>query len=61
MKKGIKIAMTYLALVALAGTISAQSIKVYVVDKNITYQEIDNFSASDAWRCHFVIFGRNSN
>jgi O-glycosyl hydrolase len=43
-----------LALVALAGTISAQSIKVYVVDKNITYQEIDNFSASDAWRCHFV-------
>jgi O-glycosyl hydrolase len=54
MKKGIKIAMTYLALVALAGTISAQSIKVYVVDKNITYQEIDNFSASDAWRCHFV-------
>lgn len=46
--------MTYLALVALAGTISAQSIKVYVVDKNITYQEIDNFSASDAWRCHFV-------
>jgi O-glycosyl hydrolase len=54
MKKGIKIAMTYLALVALAGTISAQSIKVYVVDKNITFQEIDNFSASDAWRCHFV-------
>ena len=54
MKKGIKIAITYLALVALAGTISAQSIKVYVVDKNITYQEIDNFSASDAWRCHFV-------
>jgi O-glycosyl hydrolase len=54
MKKGIKIAMTYLAFVALAGTISAQSIKVYVVDKNITYQEIDNFSASDAWRCHFV-------
>lgn len=46
--------MTYMALVALAGTISAQSIKVYVVDKNITYQEIDNFSASDAWRCHFV-------
>ena len=46
--------MTYLALVALAGTISAQSIKVYVVDKNITYQVIDNFSASDAWRCHFV-------
>lgn len=46
--------MTYLAFVALAGTISAQSIKVYVVDKNITYQEIDNFSASDAWRCHFV-------
>ena len=46
--------MTYLALVALAGTISAQSIKVYVVDKYITYQEIDNFSASDAWRCHFV-------
>lgn len=46
--------MTYLALVALADTISAQSIKVYVVDKNITYQEIDNFSASDAWRCHFV-------
>ena len=46
--------MTYLGLVALAGTISAQSIKVYVVDKNITYQEIDNFSASDAWRCHFV-------
>ena len=54
MKKVIKVAMTYLALVALAGTISAQSIKVYVVDKNITYQEIDNFSASDAWRCHFV-------
>jgi hypothetical protein len=32
----------------------AQNRKVYKIDKDKTYQVIDNFSASDAWRCDFI-------
>ena len=54
MKKSIKMVISLLAWITIAGTMSAQERKVYVIDKDITYQEIDNFSASDAWRCQFV-------
>ena len=37
--------------------LKAQETTTYVIDKNIKYQEIDNFSASDAWRMDFV--GKN--
>ena len=57
MKKSIKMVIAFLAWMTIAGTMSAQERKVYVIDKDITYQEIDNFSASDAWRCQFV--GKN--
>ena len=39
------------------GGLKAQGKIDYVIDKEITYQEIDNFSASDAWRMDFV--GKN--
>ena len=54
MKKSIKMVIALLTWMTIAGTMSAQERKVYVIDKDITYQEIDNFSASDAWRCQFV-------
>ena len=41
----------------LVNGLNAQETAVYVIDKNIEYQEIDNFSASDAWRMDFV--GKN--
>ena len=37
--------------------LKAQETTAYVIDENIKYQEIDNFSASDAWRMDFV--GKN--
>ncbi|SFD17197.1 glycoside hydrolase [Algibacter pectinivorans] len=37
-------------------SVSAQLQKVYI-DKNYTFQTIDGFGASDAWRCQFV--GKN--
>ena len=37
--------------------LAAQSKRVFTVDKQTVYQEIDNFSASDAWRCAFI--GKN--
>lgn len=39
------------------GGLKAQGKIDYVIDKETTYQEIDNFSASDAWRMDFV--GKN--
>ena len=40
-----------------AGGLKAQESIAYVIDQKIQYQEIDNFSASDAWRMDFV--GKN--
>lgn len=37
--------------------LKAQETTVYVIDKSVKYQQIDNFSASDAWRMDFV--GKN--
>ena len=37
--------------------VKAQETVTYVIDKAVKYQEIDNFSASDAWRIDFV--GKN--
>ena len=46
-----------LSLLCLSVGLNAQDTTVYVIDKDIKYQEIDNFSASDAWRMDFV--GKN--
>ena len=37
--------------------LNAQENTMYVIDKKVKYQEIDNFSASDAWRMDFI--GKN--
>ena len=37
--------------------LAAQDKKIFTIDKQNVYQEIDNFSASDAWRCAFI--GKN--
>ena len=42
---------------SMAASLNAQETTAYLIDKNIKYQEIDNFSASDAWRMDFV--GKN--
>ena len=34
--------------------LEAQETTAYVIDKSVKYQQIDNFSASDAWRMDFV-------
>ena len=40
---------------AVASPAKAQDNKtVYVIDKKATHQVIDNFGASDAWRCNFI-------
>ena len=54
MRKTIGKTLMACALALMAGTADAQNRKVYVIDKDVTYQEIDNFSASDAWRCDFI-------
>ena len=46
-----------IASTLMAGCIWAQQPKEYIIDHSVRYQEIDNFSASDAWRMDFV--GRN--
>ena len=38
----------------LATSLSAQKPQEYIINPEIKYQEIDNFSASDAWRMDFV-------
>ena len=48
--------LSVLSLCTAAG-LKAQETTTYVIDKNIKYQEFDNFSASDAWRMDFV--GKN--
>lgn len=44
-----------LMILLLAGccTLVAQNCRIYVVDTQTTYQQIDNFSASDAWENPF--------
>ena len=54
MRKVFKMTLAAWAVLAMVGSADAQNTKVYVINKNITYQEIDNFSASDAWRCDFI-------
>ncbi len=46
-----------MSLLCLSVGLNAQETTFYVIDKDIKYQEIDNFSASDAWRMDFV--GKN--
>lgn len=43
--------------ICLTGVLQAQETTIYVIDPKVKYQEIDNFSASDAWRMDFV--GKN--
>lgn len=57
MKNRFKISFLLAAALLTAGSANAQKPKEYIIDKNIKYQEIDNFSASDAWRMDFV--GKN--
>ena len=47
MKKSIKMVIALLSWMTIAGTMSAQERKVYVIDKDITYQEIDNFISNN--------------
>ena len=47
----------FLLVLCICVGLKAQETTVYVIDKNVKYQEIDNFSASDAWRMDFV--GKN--
>ena len=54
-KRIAQLAMASLMCVAIAGPAKAQDDKmVYVIDKKATHQVIDNFGASDAWRCDFI-------
>ena len=54
-KRIAQVAMASLMWVAVAGPAKAQDNKaVYVIDKKATHQVIDNFGASDAWRCDFI-------
>ena len=46
-----------LSLLGLSIGLNAQETLIYTIDKSVKYQEIDNFSASDAWRMDFV--GKN--
>ena len=54
-KRIAQVAMASLMWVAIAGPAKAQDDKmVYVIDKKVKHQVIDNFGASDAWRCDFI-------
>lgn len=54
-KRIAQLAMASLMWVAVAGPVAAQDNKtVYVIDKKVKHQVIDNFGASDAWRCDFI-------
>lgn len=57
MKMRYKLFLLSVLGLCMANGLNAQETAVYVIDKNIEYQEIDNFSASDAWRMDFV--GKN--
>ena len=56
MKRVLRL-LSVIAVCALTAMTTSAQTKKYVIDKNIKYQEIDNFSASDAWRMDFV--GKN--
>ena len=56
-KTGVMRTWVAIASTLMAGCIWAQQPKEYIIDHSVRYQEIDNFSASDAWRMDFV--GRN--
>ncbi|MBQ2127256.1 MAG: hypothetical protein II198_06305 [Bacteroidaceae bacterium] len=47
----------FLSVLCICVGLKAQETTVYVIDKSVKYQQIDNFSASDAWRMDFV--GKN--
>ena len=49
--------MILLSLLGLSIGLNAHETLIYTIDKSVKYQEIDNFSASDAWRMDFV--GKN--
>ena len=54
-KRIAQLAMASMMWVAVAGPAKAQDNKtVYVIDKKVKHQVIDNFGASDAWRCDFI-------
>ena len=53
----VKFFVFLLSLLGLSIGLNAQETLIYTVDKSVKYQEIDNFSASDAWRMDFV--GKN--
>ena len=57
MKKQFKVCLLWMTGLCMTGALNAQQPKEYIIDKKIQYQEIDNFSASDAWRMDFV--GKN--
>ena len=57
MKKPYRLFLLSVLSFCTAVGLKAQETTTYVIDKNIKYQEIDNFSASDAWRMDFV--GKN--
>ncbi len=46
--------MVSMLLWTMSATAGTEERRVYVIDKDVTYQVIDNFSASDAWRCDFI-------
>lgn len=48
-----KVKLIILLLIG-CSSIMAQKKRIYAVDNQTTYQQIDNFSASDAWRIHFI-------
>ena len=54
MMKTTRTIIASLAMLAMTGVATAQEKKVYAINKNVTYQVIDNFAASDAWRCDFI-------
>ena len=57
MKTSYRLFLLSVLCLSMAASLNAQETTAYVIDKNIKYQEIDNFSASDAWRMDFV--GKN--
>ena len=57
MKTSYRLFLLLVFSLSMAVGLNAQKTTAYVIDKNIKYQEIDNFSASDAWRMDFV--GKN--
>ena len=54
MRMNLRTALISLTLCLATNMANAQTPKVYEINRNITYQVIDNFSASDAWRCDFI-------